>query len=450
MSAFFQQQDLVEDVLENYRALTIHCLVAGDYLRPSQYTIETLILHFAVDQNANVDASIGNWILLGVVVRIAMHLGLHRDPSHWPGIRPLQAELRRRLWMTLYQMDFFTSAQVGLPRIVKDSQCDTRAPAHLFDNDLGPEHDEIPPERPLTETTALLFIIQRNAIIRVAAEIYDATEAGPPTVAARAELDAKLASTVNSIPPWFKYKSLETSIADDPGIAVHQISLDILIHKAIYLLHRRSFVGNPTQENAMSNKLCIDAALAILGHQQRISEEIQPGGLMFGIRWKVRSSLNHEFLQATMMLCYALSRLDSGTGSAANSCGLAKRPAILESLGQSKVIWEKNAPVSIEAQKAVSAIAAVLRRDEDRSAAPAFTTPDGKCRCRDLIFPLNFTKLRHVIGSLGQTLQEVAPGSFSVFDYEQSMAWDPSFFTLDDQLEAFETPLYNDVTQHGG
>ena len=212
----------------------------------------------------------------------------------------------------------------------------------------------------------------------MAAEIYDVTEAGPPTVAARAELDAKLARTVGSIPPWFKYKSLETSIADNPGIAVHQISLDILIHKAIYLLHRRSFVGSSTQENATSNKLCIDAALAILSHQQRISEEIQPGGLMFSIRWKVRSSLNHEFLQATMMLCYALSRLDSSTGNAANLCVLGKRNDIVQSLSQAKVIWERNVPVSIEAQKAVGAIAAVLQRDLNRSTTPAFTISDGK------------------------------------------------------------------------
>ena len=66
-----------------YRILTIHCLVAGDYLRPSKYTIETLTLHFAVNQNMNRDTYIGNWILIGVVIRIAMRMGLHRDPSHW-------------------------------------------------------------------------------------------------------------------------------------------------------------------------------------------------------------------------------------------------------------------------------------------------------------------------------------------------------------------------------
>ena len=60
-----------------------------------------------------------------------------------------------------------------------------------------------------------------------------------------------------------------------------------------------------------------------------------------------------------------------------------------------------------------------------------------------------FANFRLGIGSLGQTLAEAAPGTLGVFDYEQSMAWDPSFFTLEDQLAAFGNPLYNDVTQHG-
>ena len=73
---------LQDNTLEAFRAITIHCLVAGDYLRPSKYNIETLILHFAVDQNTKLDTDIGNWMLNGVVILVAMRMGLHRDPSN--------------------------------------------------------------------------------------------------------------------------------------------------------------------------------------------------------------------------------------------------------------------------------------------------------------------------------------------------------------------------------
>ena len=280
-------------------------------------------------------------------------------------------------------MDFFTSTQVGLPRIIKDSQCDTRPPAHLLDHDISLKHDELPPERPLTEPTTILYIVQRNAIIKVAAEIYDATEAGPPSPTISAVLSAKLEKAVDSIPTCLKYKPLGTSLADSPVTILHQMVLDILIHKAVYLLHRRSFVkGAAGEESAKSNDLCIEAALAILKHQQMMSQETQPGGLMFGIRWKVNSSLNHEFLQATMILCLVLSRFDEGHVGTTRSSTLYRRGDILEALALVGGLWAKIAGRSLEARKAMSAIAAVLHQDLNSSNAPTSEVADGKPNLR--------------------------------------------------------------------
>ncbi|UPK89707.1 hypothetical protein LCI18_000642 [Fusarium solani-melongenae] len=409
ISVFLQQQDIrasglsaseSQDTLETYRTLTIHCLVAGDYLRSSRYTIETLTLHFALDQNVTVDTHVGTWVLMGVVVRVAMRMGLHRDPAHWPTIRPLQAELRRRIWMTLYDMDFFTSTQVGLPRIIKDSQCDTHPPAHLLDGDISLENSETPAERPLTEPSSLLYIIQRHRIITLAAEIYDATEGGPPSAATISALSTKLEETVESIPAWLKHKTLEASIADNPAMILYRMFLDILIHKAVYLLHRRAFVKSSSgEEDAKSSKACIDAALAILDHQRKMSEEAQPGGLMYSIRWKVATSLNHEFLQATMMLCFALSRSDEDADPGSTN-SLPRRDDILEALATARSIWEMSTGQSTEAQRAVKTISVVLKHGE------SFTTSS-----LDDLF-------RNTPGV-------IAPGHLDPFE---DMALDPSLF----------------------
>jgi hypothetical protein len=101
----------------------------------------------------------------------------------------------------LNQIDFFTSTQFGLPRIIKDSQCDILPPAHLFENDLGVEDTVQPPERPRHQPTSLLFIIERHAIIiKVGAEIYDITEAGPPSPVTIAAFDAKIQNVVATVP----------------------------------------------------------------------------------------------------------------------------------------------------------------------------------------------------------------------------------------------------------
>ncbi|KAJ5291743.1 fungal-specific transcription factor domain-containing protein [Penicillium angulare] len=424
MSAFLQQQnseafglpiDETQAMLESYRTLTIHCLVSVNYLQPSRHTIETLILHFAVDQNVNIDADIGNWLLIGVVVRIALRMGLHRDPSHWPHIRPLQGELRRRIWIALYQMDFFTSTQVGLPRIIKDSQCDTRPPAHLFDDDISFEHDETPPERPLADPTPLSFIIHRNKIIKVAAEIYDVIEAAPPSPATISALSAKLQSALDDLPSWLQAKPCQSSIADNPVTMLNRIFVNILFHKAMYTLHKQNFLKSMVdKEGTESSNICVNSALSILEHQHILSEEMEPGGVMFNIRWKVATSLNHEFLQATMMLCLALTRFNV---ESADNNALQVRQKITDALLFTKSLWERNIERSSEARRAVEAITAVLKKDSKES------------NKADLLVSNELFGQMPGIGSVS---------AIGGLEYEQNIALDPSLFSLDDGNMAFE------------
>ena len=444
ISTFLQQQEVedhsayaleISGALESYRTLTIHCLIAGNYLRPNRHTMETLTLHFAVDQNMNIDTNIGNWMLIGVVIRVALRMGLHRDPSHWPNIRPLDAEHRRRLWLTLYHMDFFTSTQVGLPRIIKDSQCDARLPANLFNDDLSLEIDVMPPERPLTDPTPLSFIIQRSIIIKVAAEIYDATEAGPPPLAAIATLGAKFEEAVDSIPEQSKYRPLDASIADSPVTILHRMFLDILIHKAVYLLHRRSFVNGSTEaDTSESNKLCINAALSILKHQRSLSDESQPGGIMFGIRWRVPHSLNHEFLQATMMLCFALNQFHQGCVGSISSRSLHRQHDILEALRIAKGLWERNSTRSVEARRAAAAITSMLKHEQDRCKISTQTDLGVGEDAFDLHQPANIGNSTGV----SQSSAEMAQQSFIAgsFDPDRDLKMDSSFFADDVDLAA--------------
>ncbi|BDD63978.1 hypothetical protein MAP00_008829 [Monascus purpureus] len=184
--------------------------------------------------------------------RLALRIGLHRDPFHWPNILPLEAEFRRRLWITLYHMDFCTNTQVRLPRIINDSQCDAQPPANLSDDGLSFKRHEVPPERPLTDPTPLSHLIQRQTINKVAAEMCDAAEAGPQSSATDEVLSAKVDRAINSIPEQSKYRSLETSIADNPATILHRIFIDILINKAVYLLHRRGFMKGSVEEETTS------------------------------------------------------------------------------------------------------------------------------------------------------------------------------------------------------
>lgn len=111
---------------------------------------------------------------------------------------------------------------------------------------------------------------------------------------------------------------------------------------------------------------CIQAALAILKHQERLGRETVSGGNLFDIRWKVAASLNHEALQATMMLCFALSSFESTWPRRAVSHTVDKeiRNKITDALAQVKVQWEAKPELSAETQKALQAVTTVLKRNQ--------------------------------------------------------------------------------------
>ncbi|MCJ1310446.1 hypothetical protein MMC25_004110 [Agyrium rufum] len=422
-------------MLETYRILTVQCLLVGKYLISTKYTLETLCLYFFIEQNSTTDIIAENWYLVGVIVRVAMHMGLHRDPSHWPHIRPLHAEIRRRLWLVFYQIDFFTSAHNGLPRIIKDSQCDSRAPLHLFEDDLNPELITMPPERPSTEPSEIFYLLQRNVLVKIAAEIYDTTEGSAPSCATIAILSQKLEKIVATIPAWLRHKPIEEAISDKPVIILNRIFLDMILQKAIYLLHRRSFVkSSDDEESAKSNDQCINAALAILHHQRSMTEETRPGGLLAGSRWKVTTALNHEFLQATMMLCFALSRLHEGSLVAVTSRALLRRDEMLQALRAAKDIWEMILEESMEAQRAVQTITVVLKQTLDERRPPRATEFPGK------IYPTMVGLLTNKIRSADYSdplLHAPSQNYFSDFDLGNYMSLDPSLVTIDDDVIAF-------------
>jgi Fungal specific transcription factor domain len=70
---------------------------------------------------------------VGIALRIAQGMGLHRDGSHF-NLDPIQAEVRRRIWWYIIHTDVMTSIGCGLPSIWVDDGChDTRMISERLD-----------------------------------------------------------------------------------------------------------------------------------------------------------------------------------------------------------------------------------------------------------------------------------------------------------------------------
>ncbi|CEL06043.1 hypothetical protein ASPCAL07154 [Aspergillus calidoustus] len=68
------------------------------------------------------------WTVHGMLVRTAMALGLHSEKSS-QGLHPVQQEVRRRTWLTIYCLDKIQSVQCGRPPAVPDEYIVVKMPS---------------------------------------------------------------------------------------------------------------------------------------------------------------------------------------------------------------------------------------------------------------------------------------------------------------------------------
>lgn len=75
----------------DYRLRTVQCLIQADFTRPSEYTVETMMLYVFGEYSSRWDADLGLWLVVSLITRIAYRMGYHRDAKWFPSITPFQA-----------------------------------------------------------------------------------------------------------------------------------------------------------------------------------------------------------------------------------------------------------------------------------------------------------------------------------------------------------------------
>ena len=350
--------------VQEYREKTVQCLRAGNYTKPGKYTIETLLLYFMTEHHHHTDAQFGNWILMGEISRIAMRLGLHRDPSHTPNFTPFEGEMRRRLWSAIQQTDITTSSQMGLPRIIRESYCDTKELLNLIDEDLDDNMVESPKARPESFITPALYIRTRNRLLNVFAKVSDMTASVKASSYSDIwNLDKELVEAHSNIPQGLKLPPHAPRVAEGHVILINRIYLDAAYQHARCVLHRPYLI--PARANSLyssSRKACLDAALAILHHQHMLHLETLPGGQFELYRWKLSSFWNHGMLLAVTILCVDLNK-DFEDGLMGENYLLQDgRRELTDALRNAQQVLLQSWNISADARKGVTAITLVLSK----------------------------------------------------------------------------------------
>jgi hypothetical protein len=342
-----QAQAILVDV-NKYHSLAASAAVLADFTKPKQYTLECLILYAAGLRSNN--AFVNVWLMIGLIVRLALRMGYHRDPSHYPAITVFHGEMRRRVWSIIGMIDVLISFQLGLPSMFKTIQSDTQPPRNLLDRDFNSSTQVLPPSRGIDELTPSSYTRAKLRIVRIfadAAELSHATVAPPQEETMR--LDQELEAAKAAIPPLLQMPDISELVTDPAEQLMCRFNLDLLYLKTKIVLHRRYMLTPLSQLTAFeqqrgigtSRKNCIECALRVLQHHHTIYTASQNGGQLESVKWYMGSISTHDFLLAAMIICLELNEQISNRAIFVSPSGIEcpKRRAMMDALEKSQQIW---------------------------------------------------------------------------------------------------------------
>jgi hypothetical protein len=287
-----------------YKIRTIQALISADYTRPIGYTIETLMLYIQAEWMTSQDPSIETSMVLGLAIRLAMHMGVHRDSNAFPSITPFRREMRRRLWAVIHRADILYSFQLSLPPVIRQSECNCGLPRNIRNEEFGEDCD-LPPERGLNEATEASYTIIKYRLLLVLGNIIEFTDVrGTIQTDSVEKLQRNLSEVRQMTPPYLQITEGQSS--EPMTLKRDRVSLDRIFQLGQCLLHRRFLYRRHDPSVLQHRGSCIDAAMTLLDHQSVIFLEFGSNYPQNVRKRNMYTLTSHDFFVAGMTVALDL------------------------------------------------------------------------------------------------------------------------------------------------
>lgn len=227
--------------------------------RLSLQVLQTNILLLIARQTASVGATL-IWISAGSLLRMAMYIGLHRDPSCLPTGTAFAAEMHRRLWNTIMEITLQSSLDSGAPPLISLSSFDTEPPRNLNDDQLMFEDILPAPEDTFTQMSVAIAL-RKTFPIRLAVTEFLNNFQSRSTYEETLQLDAALRATYKKL--CRTLQGLNSATVPSPSRFQIQV-VDFIMHRHLSALHIPFFVPALRETTyAFSRKVVVEASLKI-------------------------------------------------------------------------------------------------------------------------------------------------------------------------------------------
>jgi Fungal specific transcription factor domain len=313
------------DLSNTYRTAMANCLILADYTKPHQHIIETLIFHLHAEYRRNRDSEASVWVLVGMIVRLAMRMGYHRDSKMYPNITPFQGEMRRRVWTYVRQADLLFSFQISLPAMIRIGDSDTDLPRNTYDEEFDEDTSILPPSRPASEPTTISYMITKGKLAfgfgRVLEEVNGISSKPYEEIV---KIDKGLREIFEAVPEDLKLRPMNEQYHLPVTQILARFQIAAIYHKSQCVLHRRFLrLARNNPRYAYSRRTCLESAMAILNFQNTMHHETRDIGRLRNRKSWFSSLTAHDFLLAATIISTDLylekQRADASAASAATS-----------------------------------------------------------------------------------------------------------------------------------
>lgn len=266
------------------------------------------LLFFACQTNA-VGTKASRWMFAASVRRSAYVLGLHRDPSHFPDLAPLECELRRRLWATVMEIDVQAAFDANMPYDALTNASDCGPPMSLSDGEaeetgLAQLRDHVGEQPSQTVLQVLLF---RYLPLRIAVIRFINATTDEYAYAEALRLGSDLRVMRREIQAFLESSRQDSQILSDPFAIFHAKYLDSMALRYTLFLNR-PFAIEAMQDPRFyySRKECCDASFALL--TPIANGDLFPGGIYNLPPGTIGSVSGAVSFDAIIYLCLELTR----------------------------------------------------------------------------------------------------------------------------------------------
>ncbi|KAJ6278777.1 fungal-specific transcription factor domain-containing protein [Bipolaris maydis] len=268
-------------------------------------SVQALVLLSNLSQKRNSPNT--GWNLLGLAVRTALSLALHRELPHW-NISLIERESRRRAWWGLYVFDSGASTTFGRAIMLPDQDSMSVHPVlNINDDALTPQTTQLPTE---LDTPTIYSALREQSSFHMQTNHITNRLLAEPSLSAEAALafNTTMEAWAHMVPSYFQlshppYMPARWYVFARSRLWWRFWNLKIIIFRQILLrraIAERGQIPDEATQSAQDEckRLCLDAAHSTVTsiHQYTMSEPSRLEG------WYATYFLFHSALVITLCI----------------------------------------------------------------------------------------------------------------------------------------------------